>query len=426
MTVLEAPACNLISTMLGGDETGAVVIDVGTHSTKVGHAGEDTPRELPSFVGIGSGAGDTSERGQSMKYQIGLESLLHRKDGVEVVSPFEDGIVSNWEAMEQLMLYSINRVLRVPSSEHPLIVTEPAFNTNACREKMMELCFEKINCPAFFLAKTPVLAGFAAGRATGLMVESGGGFTVAAPVYDGYLLKQGLVTSKLAGDRLTKEMGTLLAEQNAVIHPHFELQKSKSDEAPVIPTPVVEYPGTTSSFRALHVNRVLQDIKESHCRVAELPWAHGDEVTATIKHELPDRSQVEIGPQIFSIPEIIFNPRLLRDQEEAAQYKGVQEMIHDSINACDVDIRKELFQGILLSGGNTIFYGYVGRLNKELSVLCPSQKVKVLVSNHTVERKFGPWIGGSILGSLGSFNKMWVSKAEYEESGSVVVEQKCP
>ena len=70
-----------------------------------------------------------------------------------------------------------------------------------------------------------------------------------------------------------------------------------------------------------------------------------------------------------------------QDQEEAAQYKGVQEMINDSINACDVDIRKELFQGILLSGGNTIFYGYVGRLNKELSVLCPSQ-VRFNVLSH--------------------------------------------
>jgi len=30
-----------------------------------------------------------------------------------------------------------------------------------------------------------------------------------------------------------------------------------------------------------------------------------------------------------------------------------------------------------------------------------------------------------VLGSLGSFHQMWVSKAEYEEIGSLIVEKRC-
>jgi actin-like protein 6A len=36
------------------------------------------------------------------------------------------------------------------------------------------------------------------------------------------------------------------------------------------------------------------------------------------------------------------------------------------------------------------------------------------------------FIGGSILGSLGTFHQMWMSKAEYEEHGASIVQKKCP
>ena len=42
------------------------------------------------------------------------------------------------------------------------------------------------------------------------------------------------------------------------------------------------------------------------------------------------------------------------------------------------------------------------------------------------ERRFGSWIGGSILASLGSFQQMWISKHEYEENGKSQVDRKCP
>lgn len=38
-----------------------------------------------------------------------------------------------------------------------------------------------------------------------------------------------------------------------------------------------------------------------------------------------------------------------------------------------------------------------------------------------MERRYSSWVGGSILGCLGSFQQLWVSKQEYEESGKVCV-----
>ena len=51
--------------------------------------------------------------------------------------------------------------------------------------------FEKYNIPAFFLVKNAVLAAFANGRSTGIVVDSGATHTSAVPVHDGYVLTQG-------------------------------------------------------------------------------------------------------------------------------------------------------------------------------------------------------------------------------------------
>lgn len=90
---------------------------------------------------------------------------------------------------------------------------------------------------------------------------------------------------------------------------------------------------------------------------------------------------------------------------------------------CDVDVRKDLYNNIVLSGGTTMFPGIAERLSKEVSALAPSSmKIKVVAPP---ERKFSVWIGGSILSSLSTFQTMWITKAEYDESGPSIVHRKC-
>ena len=64
------------------------------------------------------------------------------------------------------------------------------WNQKPRREKLTELMFEKYNVPAFFLVKNAVLAAFANGRSTGLVLDSGASHTSAIPVHEGYVLQQ--------------------------------------------------------------------------------------------------------------------------------------------------------------------------------------------------------------------------------------------
>jgi actin-related protein len=103
--------------------------------------------------------------------------------------------------------------------------------------------------------------------------------------------------------------------------------------------------------------------------------------------------------------------------------KGYHELAFSSINQSDVDIRKSLYESVILSGGTTMFPGIGSRLQKELSALAPNtMKVKVLAPE---ERKYLVWLGGAILSSLSTFQTSWITKAEYEECGAEIVHRKC-
>ena len=86
---------------------------------------------------------------------------------------------------------------------------------------------------------------------------------------------------------------------------------------------------------------------------------------------------------------------------------------------CDLDIRKDLYGNIVMSGGTTMYAGISDRMQKEITALAPSSmKVKIVAPP---ERKYSVWIGGSILASLSTFQQMWISKQEYDESGPAIV-----
>merc|ERR1711879_799705 len=95
----------------------------------------------------------------------------------------------------------------------------------------------------------------------------------------------------------------------------------------------------------------------------------------------------------------------------------------NSIMKCDIDIRKDLYGNVVMSGGSTMFQGIAERMQKEVvSKAASSMTVKIVAPP---ERKYSVWIGGSILASLSTFEDMWVTKEEYDESGPSIVHRKC-
>ena len=135
-------------------------------------------------------------------------------------------------------------------------------------------------------------------------------------------------------------------------------------------------------------------------------------------YELPDGQTITIGNQRFRCPEALFKPAMI-----GKEMGGFHELVYGSIMKCDIDIRKDLYNNIVMSGGTTMFPGIPERLSKEVTALAPTtMKVKVVAPQ---ERKFLVWIGGSILSSLSTFQTLWITKQEYDETGATIVHRKC-
>merc|ERR1711978_498060 len=125
-----------------------------------------------------------------------------------------------------------------------------------------------------------------------------------------------------------------------------------------------------------------------------------------------------IGAERFRCAEVLFQPSLIGKESE-----GIDKLTFKSILKCDIDIRKDLHQNVVLSGGSTMFPNIDKRLKKEIQALAPAAVKGKIVA--PPERKYSVWIGGSILSSLSTFQYMWIQKDEYDESGPQIVHRKC-
>lgn len=97
-----------------------------------------------------------------------------------------------------------------------MLMLEHALIPAAQREKMAELLFEGLNCPAAFLAKQSACAAMSAGLPNALVVDMGAAHVRVCPVTEGYQLNRPVQQSPL-GMRALAEYACRMAERETQV-----------------------------------------------------------------------------------------------------------------------------------------------------------------------------------------------------------------
>lgn len=320
--------------------------------------------------------------------------------------------------------------------ENPLLMTETAWNPAKSREKAIEIAMESWGCPAFWLARNSVLSAFSAGKASALVVDVGATMISIIPVHDGLILKKGIQKSTLAGNWLSSQVRSLLSQTEVELVPHFKVATKAPVDAgtPAQATYHDFRVAPTPSFVALQEERVLTEFKESVVQVWNGPSrlsSPGNEDVARSQpgrvFEMPNGANQLWGIERSKVAEGMWDEKaaLPIPGEQVVKSQTIPEMVKAAIAAVDMDLRANLLQNIVVTGGTTLTNGFTDRLLNEIQLAYPGARIRLQAPGLTQERRFGSWIGGSILGSLGTFHQMWIAKKEYDEFGAGVVEKRC-
>ncbi|CAK1554027.1 unnamed protein product [Leptosia nina] len=346
-----------------------VVVDMGSRSIKVGFGAESFPRYIvPSVVG-------------RFQHEVLLDGVPDIYFGAEAVKkrglsnltwPIEGGMIKDWGEMEKLWHHIFYREMHVAPEISPTLISLHPLT------KLKDKCI------------TSTCAARPSGRTTGVVWESGYSCNYTAPVFEGFPLKHATICSEVNGKILTERLQNLLKE--------------------------VGY-----SFTTPREIDLLDKLKEQLCYTVndyEAELANSP-VKDKLRYELPDGQHVLIGDERYQCPEILFQPSL-----HGLKCSNVVDNIRSSISKSDLDYKGEFYSNIVLSGGTTMFPGLPDRLFIELRKRATDEQELDVKIEAMPSRHLAPWIGGSILASLSSYDNFWMTRQEYEDEGSERVHYK--
>jgi len=389
----------------------SVVVDLGTASTKAGWAQNGEPDLcFPSVVGRG--------RHKNAMKTLGLrDSYVGRQaqtlQGIlSLRSPIKQGCVQHWDDLETLWEYIwerevvISGISNLEPADHQVLLSVPPLCSPADWRKLTEMLLEGAGVGGVYLANKTVLSMYGGGRTTGICVDSGEDMTYIVPCWEGTPLPNATLILKLGGKHITDRLlGQLANGKYSFPDDTFLLWKRSGKRA------------GHNKFCVASRRDIVQEAKERFCAFSEFAVGTDNQTSFKLEDEqvlrLPDGNMVVVGEESVTAPELMFQPSLIKKK-----CVGLHELVMEAVGRCEEKVRPRLLSNIMLTGGNTLISGLDKRLENELVKTLPPglEKAAVRVTAQRGRENF-TWSGGAHLTSLDSFQRLWLTKNDYMETG---------
>lgn len=452
------------TTVYGGDEINAIVLDPGSYTTRIGYAGDDFPKVITSSY-YGQVEND--------KKKIFGESINVPRANYDIKPILKESIIVDWDAAIEQYQYYFDQQLKVVGPEQPILITEPIWTETSYRQQLVETFFENFEFSGIYLAKSPTCVSFQQGRSNCLVVDLGHDSVLVTPVIDGICLLKSSMKTNYGGKFLSNEIQDYLIDtKKVVMEPSFKIKSKIPTTYPDPPKyelknnntiPTSSSSSLSQSFLEFQNEKIYHNFKEI-LEVPEKNSSSGTTTTTTTNKDSSRLFELPTGQSIvidrFKIAESIFDPTIYKftnsklsfppnngeisitqaneyrplkrvrkndDEEEEdsnqstpkpeVNIRGISQLISHTLSNIDIDLRASLANNIIVTGGVSLISQLTERLYLELSNNNPGLKIRLHAVGNSTERINQAWIGGSVLASLGTFHQMWVTKEEYNEVG---------
>jgi actin-related protein len=302
--------------------------------------------------------------------------------------PIEKGYIKNFEEMEEIWEHIFKNEIKI-KQENPIIFLYPFSNlklkSKIYKEKIAESFFEYFNFKYFYLLPQEYSSIYSFGLTTGVSLSLNDSYSTVISMFDGYCFDNSFFFSDIGCKDISFLLSKFLEEKKI---------KLKEDE--------------------------IREIKDKNCFVSLEYENEVNNFKNEIDFKLPDGKIIKIGNELIKSTEVYFNPSLVGKKNE----DSLQNCCFKSLNSINDDIKNNFYDKIAISGCSSFFQGMNKRIEKELFEK-NNLKVKCFDKKYTGDKRYASWIGGSLLGSLSTYSRMYVSYKEYLEEGVNCIERKC-
>ena len=229
---------------------------------------------------------------------------------------------------------------------------------------------------------------YACGKTTGICLNVGYSSTRLLPIYEGYADPKLYSCIQVGGNVVTEKLSSLLSGKiNYQEWPKF---------------------------------KILENIKMNCCYVKQHSSLQKQKTTYT----LPDNTVIELDEERHVASELLFGEFPVVCEEFKEKKMSISQSLVETIShlrtKSDYDIND--YKDVFVFGSTINLDGFSSRLESDFR--------KIDKNHSNINFRAFPsishnWTGGSILASLSTFAKMWVSKYEYDDSGPTIIHRKC-
>ena len=258
------------------------------------------------------------------------------------------------------------------------------------------LFIEDLGFKGLAMINSSSLSLFATGKTTGVIVQCGEKRTYTVPIYEGFPLYHALNKARVGGRDITDIFRAGIKENNIAIREgdiHTLRQvKEKTCSVPV----EFDY--------NYYLDENNKDIIKEETKLFKLP----DETIVTI----PRKSRILAS-------ELLFDPTVWDNTKSEF---GLIKLIAGSIKKTemiDKIFKESLVENIVLSGGTSMMEGFPERVKNNLNGYKDEDfdlEYEPIIDAQ-INRNIGKWIGMSMIGSMSSFDKLFIKKQDYQELG---------